>query len=170
MSTFCVPGWKSNLAKWNSEGIKCYPLGMPYCSQKLLVYYSRRSLLLFDNVGRPTLAIPAVLVSHQPPYMAKASIPPATLCCSSQWGGRRTLSLPASHSLDEAFKKRGFSFSYISLSITILYLIYFFSFYLKGLGTSSCKWGWIERHMRDIPLCNTLKSPFASIIDQWPGI
>lgn len=65
------------------------------------------------------MAILAVLVSHQPSYMAMASIPPPLLCHSSQWGGRRTLSLPASHSLDKDSKQHGFSFSNISSSITV---------------------------------------------------
>lgn len=38
--------------------------------------YSRCLVLLFDNVGRTAMAILALLVSHQPSYVAMASIPP----------------------------------------------------------------------------------------------
>lgn len=152
MSTLCVPGWKWVRLKW--------PIRMPWCGQELLTYYSSCLLLLFDKIGRTTTAILAALVSHQPSYVVMASIQPSLLCHSFWWGRRRILSIPVSYSLKKNSTQHGCSFSYTSPCIIILYSIYFFSSYLKGLGTSYCKWGWIERYLRDIPLCTTLKISF----------
>lgn len=98
-----------------------------------LTYYSKLVSTLWwcrkDNHSHPgSLGIlPAIIHGH-------GLIPPPLIYHSSQWGWRRTFSQLASHSLDEDSKQCGFSFSYISPSITILHSIYFFSSYLKGLG------------------------------------
>lgn len=57
VSIHYVPGWKYNLVKWNSKGIKGCPLEMLWCSPGTLGYSCTCLLPLFDDVERIPTAI-----------------------------------------------------------------------------------------------------------------
>lgn len=95
------------------------------------------SLVMWEEQTWPSWESYCLIIHCQSIVMG---LPPLPYCAISlKEGGRRTFSLPASHSLDGSSKQCGFTFSYLSLSITIMHSMYLFRSHLKDLGTHFCE-------------------------------